>query len=102
MGRTVGNEIREAARGKIQVRTWMNLCTTWDSNRRLEQWGDLKAPSPWLGYVESVMMINHPGGSQVHSKREVWISGKEDGNRNVNFGLIKSWKSMNLPGIDCG
>jgi len=64
----VGNEIREAARGKIQVRTWMNLCTTWDSNRRLEQWGDLKAPSPWLGYVESVMMISHPGGNQVHSK----------------------------------
>ena len=98
----MGNEIREAARGKIQVRTWMNLCMTWGSNRRLEQWGGLKTPSPGLDCVESVMMISHPGGNQVYSKREVWILGKEDGNRNFNFGLTKSWRRMSLPGIDCG
>lgn len=73
----------------------------WDSNRGLEQRGDVKAPSLWLGYVEFVMMISHSSGNQVDSKREVWILG-EDGNRNFSFGPIKSWEWTTPPGIDCG
>ena len=100
-GRISGNEIRQAARGKIKVRTWTRLYTRWDSNRGLEHRGDVKASSLWLGYAEFVMMISHSCGNQVDSKREVWIWG-EDGNRNFSFGPIKSWKWMSHPGIDCG